>query len=63
MKIAYISTYTPRECGIATFNKNLMQAIGVNLKKDNLVETGFVIALNDSEDYPAKLPRRLSQSG
>jgi glycosyltransferase involved in cell wall biosynthesis len=50
MKIAYISTYTPRECGIATFNKNLMQAIGVNFKKDNLAETGFVIALNDSED-------------
>jgi len=50
MKIAYISTYTPRECGIATFNKNLMQAIGLNLKTSNLLETSFVMALNDSED-------------
>jgi len=50
MKIAYISTYTPRECGIATFNKNLVKAIEVNLKKSNLSETGFVIAINDSDN-------------
>ncbi|MFD2147619.1 hypothetical protein [Mucilaginibacter antarcticus] len=30
MKIAYISTYPPRECGIATFNQNLVKAIGAN---------------------------------
>ncbi|MDV6217848.1 glycosyltransferase family 4 protein, partial [Mucilaginibacter sp. L3T2-6] len=60
MKIAYISTYTPRECGIATFNKNLIQAIGANFKKRNLLEASFVIAMNDSEhlqqyDYPEEV--------
>ncbi|MBS1503827.1 MAG: glycosyltransferase, partial [Bacteroidetes bacterium] len=27
MKVTYISTYPPRECGLATFNKNLISAI------------------------------------
>jgi glycosyltransferase involved in cell wall biosynthesis len=59
MKIAYISTYPPRECGIATFNYNLMNAINANFpeRKDPL-DGGFVVALNDSEnvqeyEYPA----------
>jgi hypothetical protein len=52
MKIAYISTYPPRECGIATFNQNLMRAIHANFpKRDKLLEGGFVIALNDSESF------------
>ncbi len=48
MKIAYISTHTPRACGLATFNSNLKAAIEQNLtdKKDS----SFVIAINDSED-------------
>ncbi|MBD1366890.1 glycosyltransferase family 4 protein [Mucilaginibacter sp. ZT4R22] len=51
MKIAYISTYPPRECGIATFNKNLMLAINANFpKRKTLLEGGFVVALNDSEN-------------
>src|ERR1700744_4807290 len=51
MKIAYISTYPPRECGIATFNQNLMRAINANFpKRKGLSEGGFVVALNDSED-------------
>jgi hypothetical protein len=51
MKIAYISTYPPRECGIATFNNNLKMAIGANFpNRKNLLEGGFVVALNDSEN-------------
>lgn len=51
MKIAYISTYPPRECGIATFNQNLMCAINKNYPETkNPDENGFVVALNDSED-------------
>lgn len=51
MKIAYISTYPPRECGIATFNHNLMRAIGTNFPERNgLLKGDFVVALNDSED-------------
>ncbi|MEN0054923.1 MAG: glycosyltransferase [Mucilaginibacter sp.] len=51
MKIAYISTYPPRECGLATFNQNLMRAINANFpERKSLAEGGYVVALNDSED-------------
>jgi len=51
MKIAYISTYPPRECGLATFNHNLMHAIGANYpEQKSLLQGAFVVALNDSED-------------
>lgn len=46
MNIAYISTYTPRACGLATFNLNLKNAIERNNSKDS---KSFVIAINDSE--------------
>lgn len=48
MKIAYISTYPPRECGIATFNNNLLQAIAHDTKE--VSADSFVVAMNDSED-------------
>ena len=50
MKIAFISTHPPRECGIATFNQNLMTAIGSNFpKRTELLQSGFVVAVNDSD--------------
>ncbi|MCX2451971.1 glycosyltransferase family 4 protein [Pedobacter sp. PLR] len=58
MKIAYISSYPPRECGIATFNHNLLRAIG----HDKVAISGdsFVVAMNDSEhlheyEYPKEV--------
>jgi len=68
MKLAYISTYPPRECGIATFNQNLMRAINANFPKRNaLSEGGFVVALNDSEDiheyeYPEEVKYIIRQN-
>lgn len=53
MKIAYISTYLPRECGIATFNDNVERAIHVNFPDQTSPENGFGIAINDSEDAQA----------
>ncbi|WP_316783313.1 glycosyltransferase family 4 protein [Pedobacter frigiditerrae] len=50
MKIAYISTYPPRECGLATFNHNLIKAICCNFDNQSLVETSVVIAMNNSDD-------------
>jgi glycosyltransferase involved in cell wall biosynthesis len=50
MKIAYISTYPPRECGLATFNNNLIKAINANFPHQNLVETSMVIAMNNSDN-------------
>lgn len=60
MQVAYIATYTPRECGIATFNKNLMLAIGSHFKNQYPMENDFVIAMNDSEnlneyEYPPEV--------
>ncbi|EHQ28470.1 glycosyltransferase family 4 protein [Mucilaginibacter paludis] len=58
MRIAYISTYPPRECGIATFNQNLVKAVNANFTgKDAVTQSGFVVAMNDSEslkeyEYP-----------
>ncbi|OAQ42135.1 glycosyl transferase [Pedobacter psychrophilus] len=48
MKIAYISTYMPRPCGLATFNSNLKNAIEINLLNKN--QGGYVIAINDSDE-------------
>lgn len=64
MKIAYISTYTPRECGIATFNYNLIRAISANSKNGSI--SGFVVAMNDSDDlneyeYPNEVKFRIRQ--
>lgn len=55
MKIAYISSQPPRECGIATFNQNLLNAIA--LETTSVSADSFVVALNDSDslsqyEYP-----------
>src|SRR5688572_16519562 len=50
MKIAFISTYPPRECGLATFNHNLLRAIDSNFGNKALPKSSVVLALNDSED-------------
>ena len=64
MKIAYISTYPPRECGIATFNHNLLSAIGYD--KTIVSEESYVVAMNDSEDldayeYPKEVKYQIRQ--
>jgi len=48
MKIAYISTYPPRECGLATFNQNLVNALSLNSTYN--ADKSFVVALNESDD-------------
>lgn len=48
MKIAYISTYPPRECGLATFNQNLVNALSLNPSYD--ADRSFVVAMNESDD-------------
>jgi len=58
MKIAYISTYPPRECGLATFNQNLVNALSLNPAYNS--QKSFVVALNESDDvnehdYPSEV--------
>jgi len=67
MRIAYISTYPPRECGIATFNQNLVRAVNANFTgEDALTQSGFVVAMNDSEklkdyEYPEEVKFTIRQ--
>ncbi|WP_316737156.1 glycosyltransferase [Pedobacter aquatilis] len=48
MKIAYISTYPPRECGLATFNQNLVNALSLNSAYE--ADKSFIVAMNESDD-------------
>lgn len=64
MKIAYISTSLPNECGIATFNANLSNAIN---QHKTISKDSFVIALSDSEkldtyNYPSDVKYIIRQS-
>lgn len=52
MKIAYISTYLPKQCGIATFTNDLIQSID---HQDSAI-TQHVIALSDQPySYPEEV--------
>jgi glycosyltransferase involved in cell wall biosynthesis len=64
MKIAYIGTYPPRECGIGTFTMNLLKSMVQNneIKKEAI--EGFVVAMNDYEqtyDYPEEVKLTIRQ--
>lgn len=62
MKIAYIGTYPPRECGIGTFTQNLVSSmIGGNENREN---NGFVVALTDHDQlyaYPEEVKLTIQQ--
>lgn len=58
MKIIYISTYVPRECGIGTFTNNLLKsAQKENSKQEDSIEYE-VVAINDTDQvyqYPPEV--------
>ncbi len=54
MKIAYIGTYPPRECGIGTFTENLVKSVNESSETNE----GIVIALSDHDqeyNYPKEV--------
>lgn len=61
-RIAFISSYPPRRCGIATYTKDLATGIN-NLNPDRLAE---IIALDDplseSLEYPWEVSHRIHQN-
>ena len=62
MKIAYIGTYPPRECGIGTFTENLVDSM-LNGQEDH-GNTSFVVALSDHDHlyaYPQEVKMTIQQ--
>jgi len=64
MKIVYIGTYPPRECGIGTFTMNLFKSMVMNdeITKDSI--EGFIVAMNDHEqtfNYPEEVKLTIRQ--
>ncbi|MDA3867929.1 MAG: glycosyltransferase family 4 protein [Salinivirgaceae bacterium] len=64
MKIAFIGTYPPRECGIGTFTRNLFNSVINKDKEAGSRDNGFVVALNDFDthyDYPEEVKTTINQ--
>jgi hypothetical protein len=58
MKIAYIATYPPRECGIGTFTNNLFKSMLAENNGSEDGNKGFIVALNDNDltyNYPEEV--------
>lgn len=57
MKVAYVASFPPRECGIATFTQNLLRTIDRNAEL-GAEDSAVVIALNDNGkkyNYPEEV--------
>jgi len=64
MKIAYIGTYPPRQCGIGTFTNNLISSIIANTGDDEIIKHANVIAMNNPDqeyDYPKEVKFTIRQ--
>ncbi|MBK5279180.1 MAG: glycosyltransferase family 4 protein, partial [Bacteroidia bacterium] len=64
MKIAYIGTYPPRECGIGTFTQNLLHSMLSEPEGKTKATIGMVVAISDHDlnyDYPEEVKLVIKQ--
>jgi glycosyltransferase involved in cell wall biosynthesis len=64
MKIAYIGSYPPRECGIGTFTQNLFSSMTGLKTPPETADEGIVIAMDDQQtsyDYPEEVQFTIQQ--
>jgi nicotinate-nucleotide pyrophosphorylase len=55
IRIACIGNYVPRQCGIATFTRDLVESLTVTNKKRKIQSEVYVVAINDHNNtynYP-----------
>ncbi len=64
MKIAFIATYPPRECGIGTFTNNLLDSVIQSKKSEKGNFEAFVVSVDDHNltyDYPQEVKLNIRQ--
>jgi len=65
MKIAFIGTYPPRQCGIGTFTNNLVKAIVANTDSKKVSKQAMIVAINEDGqeyDYPEEVRHVIQQN-
>jgi glycosyltransferase involved in cell wall biosynthesis len=64
IKIACIGNYVPRQCGIATFTRDLVESMANNSNKSDFEAKAYVVAINDHNnhyDYPEIVTHTIRQ--